>query len=396
MRVLYVTSSYPFGDTAEAFLEPEIRHLARQGVEVDVLPMRRGGPARDLPPGVGLRPETLAGSLSAGARSALARPRELLAVVRLLLGSPRFLPRNGAVVPAAFACAAGIDPARPYDHVHAHWLTHTSTFAMILASLTGTPFSVTAHRWDVYEENLFPAKAGRASFIRFIARACREAFETRTTVPGRLVELHMGVDVAQLPGDEVPARRASGSTLRLVAVGSLSPVKGQQHLLRAVHALRAEGTDVTLDILGEGPERERLTALVDELGLGDYVRMDGTLPRDELLSRYAAGEYDVFVMPSVDLGGGVHEGIPVALMEAMSAHVPVVATATGGIPELVVDQVTGRLVAHQSPEALVEAVRWVASDDERARRVARQGAEHVREEFDAATVSRRLADLMGA
>ena len=54
--------------------------------------------------------------------------------------------------------------------------------------------------------------------------------------------------------------------------------------------------------------------------------------------------YDIFVMPSVDLGGGVHEGIPVALMEAMSAQVAVVATDTGGIPELVIDKVTGRLV----------------------------------------------------
>lgn len=397
MRVLYVTSAYPFGDTAEAFLEPEVRHLVAQGVELDVLPMRRSGDPRELPHGVSLRPETLAGSAAPALRSAIRRPRDVATVLRLLAGSPRFIARNGAVTPAALAVAAQLEHERPYDHIHAHWLTHTSTFAMLLSSLTGVPFSITAHRWDVYEENLFPAKASRAAFIRFIARACREAFEQRTGPSGgRLVDLHMGVDVTELPTSAGAPPSVVRPTLRLVAVGSLSPVKGQQHLIEAVHALRAAGASVSLDILGEGPEHERLTALVHALGLEDSVHLQGTLPRAEVLARYAEDAYDIFVMPSVDLGGGVHEGIPVALMEAMSAQVPVVATDTGGIPELVIDKVTGRLVAHQSSTALAEAISWVAADAERAHEMARRGAEHVREEFDAARVSRRLIELMRA
>ena len=120
----------------------------------------------------------------------------------------------------------------------------------------------------------------------------------------------------------------------------------------------------------------------------------GERPRAELTSAYVRGEYDLFVMPSVDLGGGVHEGVPVSIMEAMVAGIPTVATDTGGIPELVVDGSTGVLVPQQSATALADAIARLGADPELAGQLGAAGAEHVRTEFDAAAIARRLIDLM--
>lgn len=392
MRLLYITASYPFGGSAESFLEPELAELAALGVRIDVLPIRRDGMARLLPPGVSLRPETLAGSVRRALRH---RARGTGALLRVLWQSPRVLARNSVVVPLAAAVAAAIADDEPYDHIHAHWLSHTSTCALAISHLTGSPFSITAHRWDVYVENLFRAKAERAVFIRFIARACRAAFEERVGEDaGRLVDLHMGVETNEVVDRPPVSSQERGTPLRLVTAGGLLPVKGQRHLVEAIGLLRDRGFDTTLDLYGDGPLGPELAAQVVNLGLSDRVTMHGVRPRSELAATYAAGRYDVFVMPSVDLGGGVHEGVPVSIMEAMSAGLAVVATGTGGIPELVVDGVTGLLVPDKSAAALADAIQHLSDDHELRRTLAEAGTRHVRTEFDAATVAAQLLELM--
>ena len=236
--------------------------------------MRRRGVARELPKGAQLRPETLAGSVLPSIRAVARRPRAFWWALRTLLGSPRFLPRNAVVTPAAFAIAAELADGRPYDHIHAHWLTHTSTFAMLLSELTDTPFSITGHRWDVYEENLFPAKVHRAAFIRFIARACREAFEQRTgasragwsTSTWGSTSPSAGVsrDTAGGPAHPPAGRRRQPVTRQ----GAPAPDRGVPDA--------AAGTSVCLDIFGEGPEQTACRA-GPRAGLEGIVRLRGTL-----------------------------------------------------------------------------------------------------------------------
>ena len=395
MRLLYITASYPFGGTAESFLEPELASLAALGVQVDVLPVRRSGPPRSMPVGVRLRPETLRRSWRWTPRRLLDRRtrREIVALASMLRASPRAIPRNLAVLPLALAAAATTRDEGAYDHVHAHWLSHTSTCALAYSFLTGTPFSITAHRWDVYTENLFALKAEHAAFIRFVARTCRAAFEARAgATAGRLVDLHMGVDLsASEPGRSA---RSGADRLRLVAVGSHLPVKGQRHLVDAMAVLRDRNVDARLDVFGDGPLRDELQDQVDRLDLHERVVLRGERPRAELTAAYARGEYDVFVMPSVDLGGGVHEGVPVSIMEAMAAGIPAVATRTGGIPELVVDGVTGLLAEEKSPVALADAIQRLGEDPGLVRRLGEASVRHVRSEFDAATIAGELVELM--
>jgi len=95
---------------------------------------------------------------------------------------------------------------------------------------------------------------------------------------------------------------------------------------------------------------------------------------------YEKGEVDVVVLPSTDLGDGVHEGIPVSLMEAMSYGIPVISTTTGGIPELLGSE-AGLLVPERDPLALAEAIEHLARDPSLCRRLGESGRRKVREEF---------------
>ena len=107
-------------------------------------------------------------------------------------------------------------------------------------------------------------------------------------------------------------------------------------------------------MVGEGEERPALEAAIAAAGLTDQVLLLGRQPRDRIAE--LLGEADVVVQPSIVLPSGKTEGIPVALMEALASGVPVVATAVSGVPELVEDGVTGRLVPPGDADALADAL----------------------------------------
>lgn len=144
------------------------------------------------------------------------------------------------------------------------------------------------------------------------------------------------------------AGRVIGTACRLV------PIKGTVYLIRAIALLRAQVPDVSLEIAGLGPERAHLENEVRLLGLTDHVRFLGWQENVEaLMSRW-----DIFAMPSLQ------EAFGIAALEAMAAGLPVVATAVGGVPELVQDGRTGWLVPPADPAALAERLRALLIDRE--------------------------------
>lgn len=171
-----------------------------------------------------------------------------------------------------------------------------------------------------------------------------------------------------------PPRAPRTGPLHLVSVGRLDPVKGHDVLLRAL--AHVEGARLT--ILGEGDDRARLAALARELGIGERVAMPGwaEAPRERL------ADFDAFVLASRT------EGFPLALVEAMLARMPVVATAVGSVPEAVADGETGVLVPPDDPEALAAAIRRLRDDDALRRRLAAAAR--------AAAATRMTADVMAA
>ena len=180
------------------------------------------------------------------------------------------------------------------------------------------------------------------------------------------------------PGTTAKTRAETRAELRtpeaapvIGTVGRLHAAKNQMELLRAFASVRARHPAAVLWLVGEGDLRPALEAEVRRLGLAEAVRMPGT--REDVPDLLAA--MDVFALPSR------WEGMPNALMEAMSAGLPVVATAVDGIRDLVVDGESGWLVAPGDVPALAEAMARALADPAWAARMGRAARERMETHF---------------
>jgi glycosyltransferase involved in cell wall biosynthesis len=166
--------------------------------------------------------------------------------------------------------------------------------------------------------------------------------------------------------------------------GRLSREKGHLELLRAFHDLAAAGErDAHLVVVGEGPERARIEDAIRHLGLSDMVTMTGQVPTAEPYYGIA----DVAVLSSFS------EGSPNALLEAMAARVPIVATAVGGIPEIVSDRASALVVPPCNAEALREAMRELLGNQTLARDLAASACELVLARHTPEARARRLVGI---
>lgn len=194
----------------------------------------------------------------------------------------------------------------------------------------------------------------------------------------RVIELvENGVDFSLWPRRERPLRAPGG--FRLVFMGRLQALKGLAETLTALALARATlpESDLTLDILGEGPERAPLTALAERLGLAQAVRFHGHLPQGACARHLA--QADALILASLHECGGA------VVLEAMAVGLPVIASDWGG-PADYLDPTCGILVAPAPragfPARLAAAMATLAHDPAQARKMGAAGATKVRARFD--------------
>lgn len=166
-------------------------------------------------------------------------------------------------------------------------------------------------------------------------------------------------------------------------VGRLAWQKGHDDLIRAIGILRSRSRVLRCVIAGDGPEEERLRALIEALDLADEVKLMGRVADGRAL----ASDFDVAVMSSKS------EGSPLALIEYMGAGLPIVASAVGGIPELIEDGVHGLLVPPEDPSQLAAAIERLLDDPSLAERLGAAAKRRQRAEFDLDVVVERLQRL---
>jgi glycosyltransferase involved in cell wall biosynthesis len=220
-----------------------------------------------------------------------------------------------------------------------------------------------------------------------IGRAVAESFERAYRLrPPRVIPNGIPLGrCAAAPGDREAARDELGipaGSPVVVAVARLSPQKDVAALVRAVAGPRLAALGAHLVVAGDGPLRAELEALARALGAGGRVHLLGE--RGDVPRLLAAG--DLFALSSR------WEGNPLAVMEAMAAGKPVVATAVGCVPELVSGE-TGRLVAPGDAAALEEALAGLAGDPAAARRLGEAAARVARARFDVAAMARAYEAL---
>jgi glycosyltransferase involved in cell wall biosynthesis/protein-tyrosine-phosphatase len=282
--------------------------------------------------------------------------------------------------------------ARPVDVVHTHRGKDTvlGALAARLAGVRGLVRTVHGQRepmrgWDrvkfgVYEALDTWTLRCFADRIVAVSRRLARSLDDGGYGPGTVVPIPNGVDVERIrssrPREEV--RRALGidPTAGLIGiVGRLTPVKGHALFLRAARRILDEAPRARFLIVGDGPLRTELERTARELGVAEACVFAGA--RMDVYD--LVGAMDVFVLSSL------HEGSPMALLEAMALGTPVVATAVGGVPEILTQGTTGLLVGGQDANGLaaacLELVRnpeWARGMAERARRVAADKFSHRR------------------
>lgn len=392
MRLGYVTASFPHGP-GEAFLMPELAALGRLGAEVTVLPLfPRGPPRTDWAPPAGVS-AVLAGLLGPAVlgRAAMTLGGRPVATVRealqLTRGTLPHAAKNLAVLPKALWLAGAIRRLG-CEHVHVHWAGTTASAGMVASALAGIPWSLTCHRWDIYEDNLLAAKVAAARFTRFISERGREDAVRLGADRSRTCVIPLGTEV---PEQVRPPGWPAAGPFWLLCAANLLPVKGHDDLLAACEAARAAGVDVRLTLAGDGPLRGALEAEARRRGLAEAVTFLGHVPRDRILAMYEEGAVHAAVLASIERDGGEHEGVPVSLMEAMARGVPALATATGSIPELLPPEL-GLTVPQRDPGALARLIVALAKDHARYDAAARACRERVARGWSVDRSAARLLD----
>jgi glycosyltransferase involved in cell wall biosynthesis len=175
----------------------------------------------------------------------------------------------------------------------------------------------------------------------------------------------------------------SHQPVRVATAARLEPYKGVDVLLEACAQLGPLKKNIHLDIYGDGSLRTQLERRAVEYGLDVTFHGQVGAVRDRML------ETDIFVLPSLG------ENLPIAILEAMAAALPVVATRVGGVPELVEDGVTGCLVEPGDAQDLARALAGLIADPERRAALGRAGVQRVAQRFDAAEAGTEMLDFYG-
>lgn len=298
-----------------------------------------------------------------------------------------------------WAMCAGFTLARRFlaagiEHIHAGWANGPATAAWVASRLSGIPFSFSARAGDIYPPDGALADKMRAAAGIHTNNKANIAY-LGDLVPGAAEKIRQIYNSLTLTGrGRSPVHMEP--PYRLLAVGRFCRTKGFDVLIDACAILSRRGFPYQLTLVGAGLPWP--TAVIRRRvrihGLRARVFLPGFVSHDRMSELYAGS--DIFVMPSVVHPSGDRDGIPNVIMEALAHGIPVAATDVCGIPEVIEDGVTGRLVRQRDPEALADAIMDLAADRDRALALAEAGRERVTTMFDPETNTRSILDFFAA
>lgn len=359
-RVLFVTHNFPrnAGDSAGGFLLDLATALIGIGIAVEVIaPHAKGLPERDVVNGITVQrvrygtdaDETLAytGTMAEQVRASTRAKRAMLRLMGALRRATRHRLASGDI-----------------DIVHAHWWFPAALAIGRTAVRARVPMVVTSHGSDArmavgVTASLASFALGRAAAVTTVSQWLAQRLRPLTAAP---------ITVAPMPADvSLFAAATAPRTLpaRLLFVGRLNQQKNPELLLHALAGLHEE---VYLDIVGDGPDAGALRALSAQLGVAHRVTWHGQMSRDALPALYAQAACTL--VPSQE------EGFGMVAAESLLCETPVIATSSGGLPDIVSDGETGVLLplqAQNDPAAWIHAIQGIIHDPSRRAAFGRRG-----------------------
>ncbi len=277
------------------------------------------------------------------------------------------------------------------NHLHAHFATQATAVARLAARFAGVPYTFTAHAKDIFHEDVQPGD---------LRRKLQDASAVVTVSEfnvGFLNE-HYGPDAANvrriyngLDLDAFPYESPQDRLPQVIAVGRLVEKKGFSVLVDACAILAERQCPFSCTIVGTGDLKAQLQTQIERLQLQETVELLGPRPLAEVIQ--LVQEASVMAAPCVVGEDGNRDGLPTVLLEAMALGTPCVSTDVTGIPEVIRDGQTGRVVAQHNARALADAIEQLLADDPLRVQLATRARKLIEQEFDIHRNAARIREV---
>jgi colanic acid/amylovoran biosynthesis glycosyltransferase len=284
--------------------------------------------------------------------------------------------------------------SRSYDIIHCHFGMNGVKAALFkeIGAIQGRLITV-FHGFDM---TLYLQQVGDRVYDRLLATAdllmpISKLWQQKLIELGgdekKIVVHHMGIDCRRFI---FQVRKPSDRTVRILTIARLVEKKGVEYGIRAIAKLGQKFPNLEYQIVGDGPLKQNLQELIQELQIGNNVKLLGWKQQQEIAEILA--QTHIFMAPSVTSQDGDGEGIPVVLMEAMACGMPIVSTMHSGIPELVEHGVSGFLVAERDVDALAEKLSYLIQNPETWEKIGAAGRAYVEKYYNISRLNEQLVD----
>ncbi|MGH8092239.1 MAG: glycosyltransferase family 4 protein [Chthoniobacterales bacterium] len=398
MQLAYLYSRYPV--VSQTFCDMEMLELERRGYELligsvhaPLTSLRHEHFARFRSPVLYAPPGSVLGLWEKKTRKAGHWPEALI---------DRHDRRYGPAFKAALRARnasyfAELFTRHQVRHFHVHFANRAAHTAIFVKEIAGIPFSVTAHGQDFMSDlghdDLLQEICAAAEFVAVETDYSRELLQKRCPEAAHKIHrVYNGLDLANLPVPP-PGERLPGPTT-IVSVGRLVRFKGFEILLEACAELERRNFDFRCQIVGDGPLREKLETMIAELGLRRRVELCGSLSQGDVYEKLR--RCDIFALASVVDDEGASDVFPTVIMEAMACAKPVVSTRLAGIPESVIDGLTGLLVPAGDWEEFAQALDKLVRDPVLRKRMGDAGRHRMETDFNVTKTVEPLQELFAA
>jgi glycosyltransferase involved in cell wall biosynthesis len=280
------------------------------------------------------------------------------------------------------------------DHLHAHFAHDPALVASLVHTMTGIPFSFTAHARDLFQ---VPEKVltDRIRGARAVITCCRANLDYLNQIaPSQQAKfslIYHGVNLKDFQPLSISDGGAASKGLLILSVGRLVEKKGFKDLLRALLIVKGKGVQFQCAIYGDGPLGQQLKEWIDEHDMAGEVILHGDRTQHELVAAYHSAT--LFILTPVQTEDGDRDGIPNVLVEAMAVGLPVITTAVAGIPELVEHNQNGLLYQPHDVEGISSGIIELLGNVEKRRQFGRAASKKVREQFDIVQAAQQLKTL---
>jgi glycosyltransferase involved in cell wall biosynthesis len=276
-------------------------------------------------------------------------------------------------------------------HLQTHFANIPTAVTEIVQQLTGISYSIFAHAKDIYltPEGVLDRRMAKAEFVLTCTGFNYHFLQQVSTSSTPIHLSYHGIDFSLFDGER---NQPETDVPLMMSVGRFCQKKGFPYLIRACQILKKKGLKFRCAIVGYGPMKDDLAALIELLDLQDVISLPGKMAQDELVEIYRKAS--LFVLPCLVTDDGDRDGIPNVLLEAMAMQLPVVSTDISGISEVVRSGQNGFLVPQKDAAALAVQLETLLTQPELRKQFGQAGRKQVIQQFSLDRNVGEIRDLL--